>query len=35
MKSLVKKEKTQEKKENQKQAQCCAKTSSLRPGCHD
>jgi hypothetical protein len=35
MKSLIKKEKKEVKKENLKQAQCCAKTSSLRPGCHD
>lgn len=36
MKSLIKKEKKQENKtNNQKQAQCCAKTSILKPGCHD
>lgn len=35
MKSLIKKGKKEENKEQVKQAQCCAKTSILRPGCHD
>ncbi len=35
MKSLIKKEKKEEPTQKQKQAQCCAKTSVLKPGCHD
>ncbi len=35
MKTLIKKEKKQEKPNKQKQAQCCAKTSVAQAGCHD
>lgn len=35
MKNLIKKNKKQEKKEQPKQAQCCAKTSIIVAGCHD
>jgi hypothetical protein len=38
MKTLTKKDKTESKKntkKNNKPAQCCAKTSSVKAGCHD
>ncbi len=35
MKSLIKKEKKQEKQTRVKQAQCCAKTSVAQAGGHD